>query len=148
MALKVTLKRAYDPPGRDDPPRVLVDRVWPRGVSRDRLHIVAWLKEIAPSTGLRTWFAHDPAKWEEFRRRYRAELIGKSALLEELARYARGGRLTLVFGARDPLRNQAAVIRDTLQRRRGRPGRGLHRGARRRSGVRHGPPRRARGRAG
>ena len=112
------MKRAYDPPGRDDGPRVLVDRVWPRGVSKDRLRIVAWVRDIAPSNALRTWFGHDPAKWEEFRRRYRAELAAKSPRLDELAGYAQGGRLTLVFGAREPVRNQAAVIKEVLQARR------------------------------
>lgn len=121
VPLTIALKRAYDPPGRGGGPRVLVDRVWPRGVSKDRLRIVAWLKEIAPSTALRTWFGHDPAKWEEFRRRYRAELAAKGPLLDELAGHARAGRLTLVFGARDPVHNQAVVIKEALQARR--PGR-------------------------
>ncbi|HLW48616.1 MAG TPA: DUF488 family protein [bacterium] len=85
------LKRAYDPPGRAAGPWVLVDRVWPRGVSKQRLRIVAWLREIAPSAALRGWFGHDPARWDEFRRRYRAELAGKPGLLDELAGYARGG---------------------------------------------------------
>jgi uncharacterized protein YeaO (DUF488 family) len=118
MALQVALKRAYDPPGRDDGPRVLVDRLWPRGVSKERLRIVAWLKDLGPSTALRKWFGHDPAKWEDFRRRYRAELAEKPSLLDELAGYARGGRLTLVFGARDPVHNQAAVIKEMLRARR------------------------------
>jgi uncharacterized protein YeaO (DUF488 family) len=108
MTARVVLKRAYD-------------RVWPRGVSKDRLRIVAWMRDIAPSTRLRTWFSHDPEKWDEFRRRYRAELAAKAALLDELAGCARGGRLTLVFGARDPLHNQAAVIKEALEARR--PGR-------------------------
>jgi uncharacterized protein YeaO (DUF488 family) len=122
MILNVMLKRAYDPQSRDDGPRVLVDRVWPRGISKQRLHIVAWLREIAPSTALRQWFGHDPDKWEEFRRRYRSELAAKASLLGELAAHAEGGRLTLVFGARDPVHNQAAVIKEMLDpRRAGRP---------------------------
>ena len=120
MRLTVTLKRAYDPPGRGDGPRVLVDRVWPRGVSKERLKAVAWLKELGPSTGLRKWFGHDPARWQTFRARYRRELAAKGALLEELAGYARQGKLTLVFGARDPLHNQAVVIKEMLERERGR----------------------------
>lgn len=129
MRLTVTLKRAYDPPGRGDGPRVLVDRVWPRGVSKERLKAVAWLKELGPSTGLRKWFGHDPARWQAFRGRYRRELAAKSALLEELAGYGRRGRLTLVFGARDPVHNQAAVIKEMLETgrsrtRRSRPVRG------------------------
>lgn len=114
MRLRVALRRAYDPPGRSDGPRVLVDRVWPRGVSRERLKIVAWLKELGPSTALRKWFGHDPARWPAFRDRYRKELAAKRTLLDELARYARRGKVTLVFGARDPVRNQAAVIKEVL----------------------------------
>jgi uncharacterized protein YeaO (DUF488 family) len=114
VALTVALKRAYEPPAAGDGPRVLVDRLWPRGVSKQDLRIAAWLRDIGPSTALRAWFGHDPAKWGEFRRRYRAELAGKRALLEELAGYARGGRMTLVFGARDPVHNQAAVLREVL----------------------------------
>lgn len=117
MKLTVRLKRAYDPPGRGDGPRVLVDRVWPRGMSKERLKIVAWLKELGPSTRLRTWFGHDPAKWNTFHRRYREELAAKRPLLDELAGHARHGKVTLVFGARDPVHNQAAVIKEVLERR-------------------------------
>ena len=116
MRLVVTLKRAYEAPGRDDGPRVLVDRVWPRGVSKERLKIVAWLRELGPSTALRTWFGHDPARWEAFRRRYLDELAGKRALLDELTAHARGAKLTLVFGARDPVHNQAMVLKDVLEK--------------------------------
>ena len=119
MPLRVALKRAYDAPARADGPRVLVDRLWPRGVSKERLRIAVWLKDLGPSNALRKWFGHDPATWEEFRRRYRAELANKQSLLDDLARYARGGRLTLVFGARDPVHNQAAVIKELLQMRSG-----------------------------
>ena len=120
MTLNVMLKRAYDPTDRDDGPRVLVDRVWPRGVSKQHLHIAAWLRDIAPSTALRQWFGHDPDRWEEFRRRYRSELASKASLLDELAAYAERGRLTLVFGARDPVHNQAAVLKEMLEARRAR----------------------------
>jgi uncharacterized protein YeaO (DUF488 family) len=149
MALRIALKRAYDPPAPGDGPRVLVDRVWPRGVSKQRLRIVAWLRDIAPSTALRRWFGHDPGKWEEFRRRYRAELAAKPSLLDELAGYARGGRLTLVFGARDPVHNQAAVIKDALQARR--VGGSVPKASSRRPGSKRPPPwpaRRARVRSG
>lgn len=114
------MKRAYDPPAPSDGPRVLVDRVWPRGVSKQRLKIVAWLKELGPSTPLRKWFGHDPARWAVFRARYRKELAAKGPLLDELAGYARGGKLTLVFGARDPKHSQAVVIQQELSRRRSR----------------------------
>jgi uncharacterized protein YeaO (DUF488 family) len=117
VTLTVRLKRAYEAPGRGDGPRVLVDRVWPRGVSRDQLRIVAWLKDLGPSTALRTWFGHDPAKWNAFRERYRAELARKRSLLDELAGYARGGKVTLVFGARDPAHNQAVVLKEVLEER-------------------------------
>jgi uncharacterized protein YeaO (DUF488 family) len=116
--LAISLRRAYDPPSSEDGPRVLVDRLWPRGVSRAQLKIVAWMRELGPSDELRTWFHHGPGQWDVFERRYRAELAAKGALLRELATYARGGRLTLVYGARDPEYNQAAVIRDVLTRRR------------------------------
>ena len=115
--LSIRLKRAYEPAAPDDGPRVLVDRVWPRGVSRARLTIDAWLRDLGPSTALRTWFGHDPRKWETFRTRYRAELAHKRALLAELEGYARGGRLTLVYGARDTEHNQAVVIKEMLERR-------------------------------
>lgn len=115
--LSVRLKRAYEPATPDDGPRVLVDRVWPRGVSRARLTIDAWLRDLGPSTALRTWFGHDPRKWEMFRTRYRAELARKRALLSELEGYARGGKLTLVYGARDTEHNQAVVIKEMLERR-------------------------------
>ncbi|TMI90363.1 MAG: DUF488 family protein [Bacillati bacterium ANGP1] len=114
--MAVRLKRAYDPPSSGDGPRVLVDRVWPRGVSKEKLRIAAWLGDLGPSTGLRKWFAHDPAKWTEFRQRYLGELAVKRRLLDELAGYARDGTLTLVYGARDPAHNQAVVIREALER--------------------------------
>ena len=120
MRLTIVLKRAYDPPAPSDGPRVLVDRVWPRGVSKQRLKIVAWLKEVGPSTPLRKWFGHDPARWPAFRARYRKELAAKGPLLDELAGYARAGKLTLVFGARDPEHNQAVVIKEELSRRKSR----------------------------
>jgi uncharacterized protein YeaO (DUF488 family) len=114
--LTIRLKRAYEPATSGDGPRVLVDRVWPRGVSRERLKIDAWLRDLGPSTALRTWFGHDPRKWGEFRARYRAELARKQALLTELAGYARGGQLTLVYGARDTEHNQAIVLKEMLER--------------------------------
>lgn len=114
--MRIALRRAYESARRGDGPRVLVDRVWPRGVSKERLKIVAWLKDLGPSTALRKWFGHDPAKWDVFRERYLEELAAKRALLDELAAYARNGKLTLVYGARDPVHNQAAVIEEVLTR--------------------------------
>jgi len=112
--LDVRLKRAYSPPSPEDGVRVLVDRLWPRGVRKSDAAIDRWLKEVAPSTELRRWFGHDPSRWEEFRRRYRAELSRDTALLNELRALARKGRLTLVYAARDELHNEAVVLRDVL----------------------------------
>lgn len=110
------IKRAYEPPSPADGKRFLVDRLWPRGVSRDTARLDGWLKEVAPSTGLRKWFGHDPAKWEEFRRRYHAELEAGPEGLNLLAESAREGVVTLVYGARDTEHNQAVALRDWLLR--------------------------------
>ena len=110
----IRLKRAYLPPTPEDGVRVLVDRLWPRGVSKSDGKIDHWMKELAPSSELRRWFGHDPSRWDEFRRRYEAELAGKAEQLEQLQRLAREGPLTLVFGARDELHNQAVVLSDLL----------------------------------
>jgi uncharacterized protein YeaO (DUF488 family) len=102
----VRIKRAYLPPAPEDGARVLVDRLWPRGVGKSKAAIDRWMKDLAPSTELRRWFGHDPSRWDEFRRRYEAELSRKSDQLEELRALARSGPLTLVFGARDELHNR------------------------------------------
>jgi uncharacterized protein YeaO (DUF488 family) len=113
--LVVRLARAYTPsPGGG--PRVLVDRVWPRGVTREALKLDAWMRDLGPSDSLRKWFGHDPARWDGFRRRYLRELAGKQALLRKLVAHARGGKLTLVYGARDPEHNQAVVLKEVLER--------------------------------
>ncbi|OFX14934.1 MAG: hypothetical protein A2V59_00725 [Armatimonadetes bacterium RBG_19FT_COMBO_69_19] len=128
--LIVRLKRAYDPPTPNDGSRVLVDRLWPRGMTKEKLKIDAWMRDLAPSDVLRKWFGHDPAKWEEFRRRYMDDLAGKKELLKELVAHARGGGLTLVYSAHDPEHNQAVVISEVLggAHRRARPGRQAHLG--------------------
>ena len=113
----IDLKRAYDPPAKGDGYRVLVDRVWPRGIARDKLQIDAWLKDLAPSTGLRRWFGHDPTKWDAFKERYAQELEQHSEALEEIVEKARAGRVTLVFGARDTERNNAVALKECLERR-------------------------------
>lgn len=110
----IKLKRAYEPPARGDGTRVLVDRIWPRGVSKGAAALDHWLKEVAPSTELRRWFGHDPARWTEFRRRYRSELAQHPEALAGLRRLARGGPLTLVYGARDTEHNEAVVLRELL----------------------------------
>ena len=113
----VRLKRAYEPPSAGDGTRVLVDRLWPRGVSKTDVAIDLWLKDVAPSTELRRWFGHDPERWGEFRRRYQTELADKAEPLKELQAYARKGTLTLIYAARDEAHNEAVVLRDLLVRR-------------------------------
>jgi uncharacterized protein YeaO (DUF488 family) len=115
--MEIALKRAYDPPAPGDGRRVLVDRIWPRGIARNDLRIDAWLKELAPSAGLRKWFGHDPKKWEQFKERYARELEQCPDALAQLLQMAKAGRLTLVFGARDTEHNNAVALRDYLQRR-------------------------------
>ena len=115
--MDIQIRRAYDPPHRGDGYRVLVDRVWPRGVSKADLELDEWRKEIAPSTRLRQWFGHDPERWREFQERYFAELEGKQDSVEELVKRARQGRVTLVYGARDPDHNQAVALCHYLKRR-------------------------------
>lgn len=112
--LDIRLKRAYEPPSKSDGTRVLIDRLWPRGITKEEAAIDQWLRDIAPSTELRRWFGHDPARWHEFQRRYAAELKHHADLLNELLRIARGGPLTLVFGARDEEHNDAVVLRKLL----------------------------------
>ena len=114
----IKLKRAYAPPEGSDGTRVLIDRLWPRGVSKDEAAIDLWLKELAPSTALRKWFDHDPAKWEEFKSRYGVELDGaeRRAILYKLLGMARDGPLTLVFAAKDAEHNNAVALKEILQR--------------------------------
>lgn len=120
----IRIKRAYEPPDPADGRRVLVDRVWPRGMSREALAVERWARDLAPSNELRRWFGHDPARWEEFRRRYRTELAdpGREAELDELAAIARAGTLTLVYSARDEEHNQARVLAEVIAER-------VHRGS-------------------
>ena len=113
---KIRLKRAYDPQSAQDGTRVLIDRLWPRGLRKADAAIDHWFKEIAPSTELRQWFHHDPARWGEFRRRYEAELSRNRELVNALRSIAREGPLTLIYSARDEVHNQAVVLRDALKR--------------------------------
>jgi uncharacterized protein YeaO (DUF488 family) len=115
MKTKINLKRVYDPADDSDGRRILVDRLWPRGVSKERARIDLWLKEAGPSTELRKWFGHDPKRWEEFRRRYRAELETNAALdtLKDIA--SEHAVVTLVFGATNRTHNQAVVLKEVLQ---------------------------------
>ena len=113
--MNVMLKRAYEEPGADDGYRVLVDQLWPRGLSKANAKIDLWLKEVAPSTALRKWFAHDPEKWTKFKRRYRLELKDNSAW-PELQALAKQKQLTLVYAAKDERHNEAVVLKGLLER--------------------------------
>jgi uncharacterized protein YeaO (DUF488 family) len=115
--MTIGVKRIYEPPGDRDGQRVLVDRVWPRGISKAEAALTAWQKDIAPSTALRKWFGHDPARWEEFGRRYRRELDGNQNQVKRLEEMARSGALTLLYGARDTQHNQAVVLADYIGKR-------------------------------
>jgi len=112
----VEIKRVYDPPDSADGFRVLIDRLWPRGLSKQRAALDAWLIELAPSAALRTWFHRDLERWPEFGRRYRAELRAQVPLLQSLRQRARQQRVTLLYAARDPHVNHALVLRDVLRR--------------------------------
>jgi uncharacterized protein YeaO (DUF488 family) len=118
----IKLKRAYEKPSRDDGFRVLVERLWPRGVRKEEARLDLWLKDVAPSTPLRQWFGHDPAKWPEFQRRYRAELQDHRDRLALLRRKAREGTVTLVYGSRDTEHNAAVALKKVLEARKRRQG--------------------------
>ncbi|HEV8677222.1 MAG TPA: DUF488 family protein [Candidatus Paceibacterota bacterium] len=110
----IAIKRAYEKAEKSDGRRVLVDRLWPRGVSKAKARLDAWEKEVAPSTGLRVWFGHDPKRWAEFKKRYKAELRKRKPELAALKKS--GARLTLVYGAKDPLHNHALVLKEVLKK--------------------------------
>lgn len=111
----ILLKRAYDPPTPRDGKRFLVERLWPRGVRKSALPLSDWVKEVAPSTKLRQWFSHDPTKWSEFRRRYRAELVAKPETWKLLLQAARKGTVTLVYSSHDTEHNNAVVLKEFLE---------------------------------
>lgn len=115
----IRTKRIYDPPAPDDGARFLVERLWPRGKKREDVPIAAWLKEVAPGDALRRWFGHDPARWEEFQRRYFAELDGKPAAWQPILEAARQGNVTLLYSARDTEHNNAVALKIYLDRRQG-----------------------------
>ncbi len=115
-AANIKLKRAYDSPAANDGMRILIDRLWPRGVKKADAAIDEWIKEVAPSTALRKWFGHDPARWEEFRSRYLKELHQHPEQLERLRTLALRGPISLVFSAHDEAHNDAVVLRDLLLR--------------------------------
>jgi uncharacterized protein YeaO (DUF488 family) len=117
--MTIKLKRAYEPPSKDDGERYLVERLWPRGVWKDAASLAAWLKDVAPSTGLRKWYGHDVERWHEFERHYKAELEepARERDLLELVDSAARGTVTLVFAARDAEHSSARVLKDILEAR-------------------------------
>lgn len=110
----IKIKRAYEKAEKEDGIRILVDRLWPRGLDKESLKIDEWMREIAPSDKLRKWFAHDPVKWEEFSKRYRKELEYKKDLIEKLKIISRDSKVTLIYSAKDEEHNQAIVLRDLI----------------------------------
>jgi uncharacterized protein YeaO (DUF488 family) len=115
MSARIWIRRAYEPPSANDGYRVLVDRVWPRGVSKETARLDEWVRDLAPSNELRQWFDHDPDHWDRFHQQYRDELRAHADEVARLAGRARQRRLTLVFGARDRARNNAVVLREVIE---------------------------------
>ena len=114
----IKIKRVYEKTAKEDGWRVLVDRLWPRGIKKELAHVELWMKDVAPSDALRKWFGHEPEKWNEFRKRYRAELEKKKDLVAQLKKLEKEhGTLTLVFGAKDEAHNQAVVLAEALRKR-------------------------------
>lgn len=111
----IHLKRAYDPPSSGDGIRILVDRIWPRGVTKEQAAFDLWAKDLAPSAELRKWFGHAPQRWEEFQRLYRIELERHETALDDLRKQAAAQRVTLVFGAKDRKHNQAVVLKQVIE---------------------------------
>jgi uncharacterized protein YeaO (DUF488 family) len=116
FATHLRIKRVYEPPSREDGTRVLIDRLWPRGLTKEKAAIDQWMKDIAPSAELRKWFGHDPVRWPEFHRRYTKELRQHPALLDQIRDLAKDRTVTLVFGAHDEEHNDAVVLREILVR--------------------------------
>ncbi len=113
-SMQVNLKRVYETASRDDGVRILVDRLWPRGLSKDRAKVELWLREVAPSNDLRRWFNHEPEKWDEFRRRYFSELTEKDGAVRTVLEQASRSTVTLLFAAKDEERNNAVALREYL----------------------------------
>lgn len=113
--MDIRLKRAYEPGGKDDGPRLLVERLWPRGLTKEKAAIDEWFKNLAPSQALRQWYSHDPSKWPEFRRRYREELRANPEEVRRLRARLKEGPVTFVYAAKDEKRNSAVVLKEYLQ---------------------------------
>jgi uncharacterized protein YeaO (DUF488 family) len=114
--VKVSIKRVYEEAADEDGKRILVDRLWPRGLTKAKAKVDLWLKDISPSTELRKWFAHEPSRWEEFKRRYRAELKKKNKQVADLKQLTKTATVTLVYGAKDEQHNGAVVLKEFLKR--------------------------------
>jgi uncharacterized protein YeaO (DUF488 family) len=114
--VSIRLKRVYDKPANADARRVLVDRIWPRGLSKQEARVDEWLKELAPSTELRKWFGHEPGRWKEFKKRYAAELENQREQVEQLAQAAKKRTVTLLFGAKDIKHNNAVALKECIER--------------------------------
>ena len=114
MAIK--LKRAYEKPGPEDGLRILVERLWPRGISKKDAGLDAWMKDVAPSNELRKWYGHDPEKWTEFKKRYFAELDGEKDAVDELRKTVKGKNVTFVYGSKEEKLNSAAALREYLEK--------------------------------
>jgi len=114
--MKIKLKKVYDPPSKEDGARVLVERLWPRGIKKEDLKMDAWLKNLAPSTTLRKWFSHDPAKWKEFQEKYFAELDADAEALEQIKSYLAKGTTTLLYSSKDSEHNNAVSLKNYLEK--------------------------------
>lgn len=114
--MKITIKRVYEKPNKEDGMRVLVDRLWPRGLTKRKANVDLWMKNIAPSTELRKWFNHDPSKWKEFKKRYRQELRKNKEQISLLKEQMEKGKVTLVYGAKDQDHNEALVLKELCNR--------------------------------
>lgn len=113
--MKLKIKRVYEAPDKEDGERVLVDRLWPRGLTKEKAAVDIWLKEIGPTTALRKWFAHDPAKWKGFQKKYCQELAENTEQVDTLREHIKKGKVTLVYGARDQEHNEALVLKEWLE---------------------------------
>ena len=116
MNMTIKIKRVYEPASKDDGYRVLVDRLWPRGMRKEEADLDLWLKEVAPSNSLRKWYSHDPERWEEFKERYARELDEKTELVEQIERKARDERVTLLFSSKEEHNNNAQALKEYIER--------------------------------
>lgn len=114
--MKIKIKRVYESPEKTDGFRILIDRVWPRGMTKEKASVDLWLKEIGPSTALRKWFNHDPEKWNEFKKRYVKELKNNKEAVDQIKAHLKKGAVTLVYSAKDEEHNQAVVLKEFLNR--------------------------------